>query len=192
MRLLRCLVFVVLTAGLTVGIVDDAVAQEPPKPGPEHEVLMDDVGTWELEVTMSMPGLPSPIVSKGNEVIESACGGLFIESKSTGDFGGLPFEGRSLMGYDAFKKKYTGVWIDNFGTSFYQMEGTYDADTKTMTIELTGPDPVTGKPFTQKQVVQRIDDDTKKSESFMADPSGESKEPIKILTIVAKRVKSSQ
>src|SRR5262249_16419951 len=38
-----------------------------PKPGPEHAVLKQDVGTWDATVEMVEPGKPTPTVSKGTE-----------------------------------------------------------------------------------------------------------------------------
>jgi hypothetical protein len=93
------------------------------------------------------------------------------------------------MGYDTFKKKYTGVWVDNFGTSLYQMEGTYDAGKKTMTVEMTGPDPMSGENMTMKTVTTYLDENTKTFEMFGPDPTGQSKEMVKMMSMRAVRQK---
>ena len=114
---------------------------------------------------------------------------MFVQSAFKGEIVGTPFEGHSIMGYDAFKKKYTGVWVDNFGTSLYQMEGTYDAAKKTMTVIMTGPEPTTGKQLTMRTVTTYVDKDTKTFEMFGPDPTGQSDEMVKMMSLQGVRQK---
>src|SRR5262249_6297977 len=55
-------------------------AQEPPKPGPEHEVLKKLEGTW--EATMKFGGMES----KGTMIYKMDLGGLWLTSNFEGDF----------------------------------------------------------------------------------------------------------
>jgi hypothetical protein len=164
-------------------------AQEPPKPTDQHKVLAQDVGKWKTEVAMFMPGEDQPSKSNGTEENEAICNGLFVQSVFKGEIMGMPFEGHSIMGYDVFKKKYTGIWVDNFGTSLYQMEGNYDAAKKTMTVVMTGPDPTTGKNMTMKSVTTYTDDNTKTFEMFGPDPTGQSDKMVKMMSMHAVRQK---
>ena len=76
---------VVQSAALLVVLVSPRVAiaqaggpQMPPmpKPGPEHEILKMDAGTWDASVEfIAEPGAP-PMKSKGVEVNTVGCGGL--------------------------------------------------------------------------------------------------------------------
>ena len=110
-----------------------------PQPGPEHEMLKKDVGTWDATVEMFMPGAP-PSVSKGTETV-TMLGGFWQLSEFKSEMMGQPFEGRGTTGYDPAKKKYVGTWVDTMTPGYYTVEATYDAATKTMTGTMEGPRP---------------------------------------------------
>jgi len=119
-----------------------ALAQMPPMPtpGPEHEMLRKDVGTWDATVEMFMaPGAP-PEVSKGTETV-TMMGGFWQLTEFKSEMMGQPFEGRGATGYDPVKKKYVGTWVDTMTPGYYTVEGTYSAATKTLTAVMEGPDP---------------------------------------------------
>ena len=137
-----------------------ALPQEPPKPGPEPDILKQMEGTW--DAVMTMPGTPKEApASTGTHVYKMECGGLWLSSKFDGTFLGGKFEGRGIDGYDQTKKKYTGVWVDSMGTTPMIFEGTYDERTKTLTMlaDYPGPD---GKPakFKTKSVFKDKDHHT--------------------------------
>ena len=116
-------------------------AQAPmPQPGPEHEMLKKDVGTWEASIEMFMPGGGPPAVSKGTETL-SMMGGFWQLSEFKADMMGQPFEGRGATSFDPGKKKYVGTWIDTMMPGYYTTEGTYDAASRTMSATMEGPDP---------------------------------------------------
>jgi len=119
-----------------------ALAQMPPmpQPGPEHELLKKDVGTWDATVEMFMaPGAP-PSVSKGTETL-TMMGGFWLLSEFKAEMMGQPFEGRGTTGYDPGRKKYVGTWVDSMTPGYYTVEGTYDAARKMLTEVMEGPDP---------------------------------------------------
>jgi hypothetical protein len=130
-----------------------AGAQEPPKPGPEHELLKKWVGTW--DTTMKVMGGEV----KGVAIYKMELGGLWLASTYEGEFGGMKFQGRGLDSYDAAKKKYVGVFVDSMSTSPLVMEGTYDKAKKTLTMEGEGPG-MDGKPTKYKSVAEWKDDNT--------------------------------
>ena len=153
-----------------------AVAQEAPKPGPEHEVLKKMVGDWTL--TMNFGGMES----KGTVVYKMDLGGLWLSSTLESELFGAKYSGRGMDSYDPTRKKYVGVWIDSMGTSPLLMEGTYDKEKKTLTMTGDGPG-MDGKPTTHKTVSTMPDDDTINFSMY----SGDAKEPA--FTIVYKRKK---
>src|SRR5262249_25132271 len=102
-------------------LVPAVAAQEPPKPGPEHERLKRMEGTW--EATMKMGDQES----KGTMKYKMALGGLWLTSEFEGEFGGMKFQGRGLSTYDATKKKYLEVWADSMSTTPMLMD-TYDKE----------------------------------------------------------------
>ena len=137
------------------------LAQMPPmpQPGPEHEMLKKDVGTWDATVEMFMaPGAP-PSVSKGTEIV-TMVGGFWQVSEFKAEMMGQPFEGRGAMGYDPMKKKYVGTWVDSMTPGYYVSEATYDPATKTMTGLMEGPDP-SGKVTKTKETTEWKADGTR-------------------------------
>lgn len=154
-----------------------AVAQEGPKPGPEHDVLKKHVGTWDL--TMKFGGMES----KGTVVYKMEPGGLWLSSQLESELFGQKFWGKGLDTYDPTKKKYVGIWVDSMSTSPMVLEGTYDAAKKTLTMEGTGPGE-DGKPTKYKSVTVMTDGDTINFTMYIG---GNEKEPA--FTIVYKRKK---
>jgi hypothetical protein len=148
-----------LSASL-LALAAPALAQPPmPQPGPEHEMLKKDVGTWDATVEMFMePGAP-PSSSKGTETV-TMMGGFWQVSEFKAEMMGQPFEGRGAAGYDPAKKKYVGTWIDTMTPAYYTMEATYDAATKTMTSTMEGPDP-SGQVTKTKATTEWKDPDTR-------------------------------
>jgi hypothetical protein len=155
--------------------VSAARAQEPAKPGPEHEGLKKYVGTW--DATMKMMGAES----KCTAVYKMDLGGLWLASTFDGEVFGAKFQGKGMDTYDAAKKKYVALWCDSMSTSPMVMEGTMD-DKKvlTMTGESPGPD---GKPQKTKSVTEWKSDDHFVFHMYM----GDAKEPA--FTIEYKRKK---
>ena len=125
-----------LTALLAISICvpNRATAQGPmPQPGPEHEILKKDVGTWDVEIkTWAGPG--EPTVTKGKET-NRMMGGFWLIANFEGNMMGVDFQGHGVYGYDAEKKTYVGQWFDSFGSPAMAMTGEWDKETRTMTYE---------------------------------------------------------
>lgn len=153
-----------------------ALAQDVPKPGPEHEVLKKMEGTW--DATMKFAGMES----KGTMTYKMELGGLWLVSSFEGEFGGTKFSGKGLDSYDATKKKYVAVWVDSMVTSPMLMEGTYDKATKSLTMVGEGPG-MDGKPTKYRSVTRMPDDNAIDFSMYL----GDSKEPA--FTISYKRKK---
>lgn len=164
-------------AALAVALAAPAArAQQPAKPGPEHEILKKMEGTW--DATMKMMGQES----KATATYKMDLDGLWLTSTFEGSFGGEKFSGRGLDSYDPAKKKFVSVWVDSMTTSPMLMEGTYDKDKKTLTMTGDGPG-MDGKPVKFKSVSEMPDDDTINFSMYM----GDGKEPG--FTITYKRKK---
>jgi hypothetical protein len=155
---LSALVALLIVAGLSL-------AQEFPKPGPEHEKLKEYVGTW--DAVMKMEGQES----KCTATYKSICGGMWIQSDFQGDLGGIKFEGHGLDGYNQHTKKYISVWVDSMSSATMHMEGNYDAEKKlvVMTGESLGPD---GKPQKFKATTENKDKDHFTFRMYMVDAEG--------------------
>jgi hypothetical protein len=166
MRAHRALVCAAL---LSAAVASAQEGPPMPQPGPEHELLKKDVGTWDANVEILMPpGVPP---STGTETNTLGPGGLWILSDFKSTMMGAPFQGHGVMGWDPAKKKYVGTWVDSMTTSVAVTESTYDPATKSTTGWIDGPGP-DGKPTRTKVVTQYKDDDTRVFTMYMPGPDG--------------------
>jgi hypothetical protein len=125
-------------------------AQEPPKPGPEHEYLKKMEGNWDL--TMKFGDMED----KGTVTYKMELGGLG------------KFYGKGLDTYDPATKKFVSYFFNSMGTRPVAMEGTYDKEKKVLTLagEAPGPD---GTPMKYKSTSEMPDDNTIKFTMWMGD-----------------------
>lgn len=135
MKIVTHLTFLTALVLAPFAIAQDAKGkQEPagggmPAPGKEHESLKMAEGKW--NAVLEMVGMPP---AKGVSEMKMVLGGFWLEDRFTCDFGGMPFEGRGMTGYDPIKGKYVGSWTDSMSPSLMVSEGTYDAKTRTLTM----------------------------------------------------------
>jgi Protein of unknown function (DUF1579) len=150
-------------------LVSPAWAQEPPKPGKQHDHFKRLVGTWDAETQSG----------KGTMTYQMGLGGLWLIGDFDGEFGGMKFQGKGLDTYDLATKKYRSVWVDSFSTSPRTMEGNLDKDDKVMTMtgEGRGPD---DKPARFKSITEIKDADTVNFSLFMVDMDGKEQPMVNI------------
>ncbi len=160
-------------AGVAVGA---NFAQEPqegvppmPKPGPEQEVLKQDVGKWSAAVKYWTAADQPPMEIKGIETNQMACSGLWMRTEFDSLDGS--FSGRGLGGWDSSKKKYVSVWVDNGSTYLAVSIGTYDKAKKTLNFNGEQPDPATGKMSKVRSTMEYVDANTRRFTSWTT-PSG--------------------
>ncbi len=136
-------------------------------PGDFHKEMAKWDGDWNEEITMWMaPGAP-PTKYKASCTNKMIMGGRFQSSAHKGDFGGMPFEGLSTVGYDNAKKKFVATWIDNMGTGILYMEGDWDEKSKSLEMKGEQIDPSNGKLLKVREVFKVVDDNTQKMEMYM-------------------------
>jgi hypothetical protein len=141
-------------------------------PGPQHKLLEPFVGSWNVATTMwSVPGAP-PMTSTGTSEVAWVLGGRYIQEKVKGEMMGQPFEGMGCTGYDNFKKRFVGTWMDTMGTMMLTSTGEADSTGKVFTYSSTMDDVVSGKPMTVREVVRVVDHDKHVFEMYGPDPSG--------------------
>ncbi len=158
-----------LTSVALLNLVSSAWAQEPPKPGKQHDHLKRLVGTWDAETESG----------NGTMTYKMGLGGLWLIGDFEGEFGGMKFQGKGLDTYDSATKKYRSIWVDSFSTSPRIMEGTLDKDDKVMTMtgEGRGAD---DKPAKFKSITEIKDADTMSFSLFMVDNDGKEQPMVNI------------
>ncbi len=150
-------------------------------PGPQHELLTRMAGEWTRTVTTQMnPSKPAQ-VSPGTASIVVLLDGRFTQETVEGNFGGMPYHGMGIFGFDNASGHYVSTLIDNMGTGFMNGVGTIDSTGKVIRWDATMNDPATGKPSTMRMVTTVTDDDHHTVEMF-TNPGGD-KAPRKLVTV---------
>jgi Protein of unknown function (DUF1579) len=161
-------------AAAAPAIAASAARQEPPmpKPGPEHEILKMDEGTWDATVElMPGPGAP-PMTSKGVEVNTIGCSGLCLITDFKSEMmPGVAFHGHGVTTWDVVKKKYVGSWTDSMSQGLSISEGTWDPAARRWTGWMEGPD-MTGKVVKVKSVSEHRPDGTRVMTAYGPGPDG--------------------
>ena len=119
---------------------------------------------------MGGPDAP-PETSKGVET-NRMLGGLWLIGEFQGEFGGQPFLGHGVTGYDTAKQKYVGSWVDNATAKIMALEGTYDAKTRTLTFTTEAVSPFTGKVVKERHVHQYQDETHRTLKMYQPGPDG--------------------
>jgi hypothetical protein len=127
-------------------------------PGEEHKSMAKMTGDWNYTNKLWMAPGTDPMVSNGTAKIEMLMGGRYMQMRVNGTVMGMPFEGQAINGYDNSSKKHLSSWIDNMGTGIMNLEGTYDAATKSITYTGSMIDPTTGNNVNVKEII-RMDSD---------------------------------
>lgn len=166
----------VLALLLSLGLTVPAVAQEFPKPGPEHEMLKKLVGDWTFTMKMA------DAESKGTVTYKMELGGMWLTGTMESELFGQKFIGKSLESFNMAKKKYVSIWVDSMSTAPVIMEGDYDAEKKSLTMVGEGPG-MDGMMMKYKSLSVFPDSDTIKFTMYM----GDGKEPA--FTVLYKRKK---
>lgn len=146
--------------------------QKAMTPGEPHKHLARMAGDWTFTSKMWMAPNQPPAESSGTMHAEMILGGRYVQAVWSGNFMGMPFEGRATEGYDNMTKKYVSTWMDNMGTGILYSTGT--CDDKHMKCSTKGDmvDPMTGKNSYMRQEVTWMDDNTFKNEMYGPGPDG--------------------
>lgn len=139
-------------------------------PGEMQKLLASFNGTWKGEMTMWMDPVAPPSQSTFTATYRMILNGLYQETISKGNVGGMAFEGRGIWGYDNAKKKFVSTWIDNMGSGIAYSEGDYDSAAKTITLTGKMTNPLDGKDFPLKEVLKIVDDNTQVIEMYQPAP----------------------
>jgi hypothetical protein len=158
--------------------------------GPEHKILENLVGEWDVKVRFYFPDPKKPSESKGIMTRNMILGGNFLQESFTGEFVGQPFAGLSLIGFDANKERFVTIWCDSMSTSMSQTQGIYDERKKALTSLGELHDPNTKKMMRARDVLRIISKDEQLLEMYRQ-PKG-APEEFKIMEVVYTRKKAKK
>ncbi len=153
------------------------------KPGDNHRILADMVGTWKYKVKFWMAPDAPPSESSGTTVYKSIMGGRYVIGDVTGQME-MPgadgkmkkteFKGMSIDAYDNVKQKFVSTWIDNMGTGVMMLEGSYDPATQSLTYTGTA-EMMPGMTSKVRQVIKVGDKNQRSMEYYEDRGQGETK-----------------
>ena len=144
-------------------------------PGAEHAALNALAGSWKATTKMWNPGIPEPMVSEGTCERNWVMGGRYLVANYKGLFGGMPFEGMEVLGYDNLKKQYVSSWVDNMGTGITLTQGAA-MDAATHSYTLSGPmTDMMGNTSPVREVTTIVDGNTYTMTMYGTDGGQESK-----------------
>ncbi len=173
------------TENKTMAMPDSATMmknwQDYMTPGDMHKMMASWDGTWDEDITMWMePGAPeTKSTSKAeNKMIMN---GLYQESTHTGEMMGMPFTGRSTVGFDNHEKQFVSTWIDNMGSGMMVMKGPWDEASKSMNLKGKMVDPASKGETAVRETFKVIDDNTQEMEMFITMPDGSEFKTMKIV-----------
>lgn len=143
------------------------------QPGAHHEHMAPFVGKWKGAVEMWMGPDAEPMLNESLAEVSSIMDGRFLVWQMTGDFGGMPWNGMAIEGYNNGDERYEGMWIDNFGTLMLAFHGSCSEDGKSRVMKSEFTDAVGGGTIQYNTVYTWIDDDHFSYEAFMDKGEGE-------------------
>lgn len=127
---------------------------EMSKPGPYHERLARRIGKYDTEMTVY--GMGAPMKSTGEAEIRWLIEGRWMLTESKYSMMGQAARGYAIEGYDNFKKKYVGMWVDSLSTALLTMSGTASRDGRTEAMWGLMDEPMTGEVGKHVKYVTRV------------------------------------
>jgi len=167
-----CAALIALTWAAPALAADKAAAAQPSReemmammmkmatPGAEHAALNPLAGSWKTVTKMWNDPSAEPTSGEGTCERSWVMGGRYLVANYKGMFGGMPFEGMEVLGYDNMKKQYVSSWVDNMGTGIMLSQGpAMDPATHSYTLTGTMADPM-GRESTMREVTSIVDGNT--------------------------------
>ena len=121
--------------------------------GPEHELMAQHVGTFDVAIKSWMDPAAPPMESKGVAVRTLHMGGRVMHEEFESDMMGMPITGLSRSGYDNVSGKWWSTWTDSMSTGIMVSEGECDEDFN-CTYVGSYNDPLKGGPVTNRYVAK--------------------------------------
>ena len=156
-------------------------------PGPQHQAMAKDVGKWNGQMKFWMdPTAPAQ---------ETACmrtaymdmDGRYLIEEETSNMMGMPYKGKSTVGFDKFRGEYVFFYYDNMSTAFMTARGKLADDGKSIEYKGTSDDPMTNrKDVPLRMVMREADADHQSMEMYTTSPDGKE---FKCMEIAYTRVK---
>jgi len=154
-------------------------------PGEPHQLLASLAGSWTTKTKEWMDPQKQPVESTGSVDAKMVLGGRFLQQEINGTMHGRPHTGIWTIGYDNLLKRYVSTWIDSMGTQIFMMDGTANADGRTITF--TGQHAEVGGGHMSHRAVWKIVDSD--NQEFIMYGAHHGAEEVKMLEVIYTRKK---
>ncbi len=148
-------------------------------PGPNHKLLQQFVGKWDVEVWYKMGTMEGR--SKAACEIKPVHEGRYFLADYKSEMMGQPFFVQQTFGYDNLRKKFFEFQIESDNTGYVFYTGSASADGKRYEFSTDSFDPMTMKPAKLRIVKQWLDKDKFVIEWYMT-KAGEKEQKVVTLT----------
>ncbi len=140
-------------------------------PGEQHKQLSSLAGLWTTKTKEWTEPDKAPVETTGSAEMKMLLDGRYLQEEVTGQMMGRPFSGIVITGYDNLLKRYVTNWMSTMGTGIFTMEGTPDADGKTITLEGQHAEPGGGM-MTHRAIWKIVDNNTQTFDMYGAHHGG--------------------
>lgn len=173
------------TAELSEALVEYRHASQPTA---EHRWLEPLEGQWALEIGWAAPdGTPRKVV--GTSENRWILGGRFLLCEASVGEEELPIEALSFYGFDTSQKRFFALRLDNLGTDFLELRGTYDRAARSFVLKGKERDEITGLSATYRMRLHVPDRDRHTIELFVDYPG---RGVVKVLDVTYTRRDSAE
>jgi hypothetical protein len=121
--------------------------------GPQHQLMAEHVGTYDVAIKSWMDPAAPPMESKGVAIRTLHMGGRVMHEEFSSDMMGIPFTGLSRSGYDNVSGMWWSTWTDSMSTGIMVAEGECD-ENHSCTFVGSYNDPVRGGSVTNRYVAK--------------------------------------
>jgi len=144
---------------------DDFMARmQAHQPGPQHKLLEQFVGKWDISIKWTLaPGKP-PFEAKATSEQDMIFGGRFLHAKVKFSLPGFP-ENFELIGYDNLKKEYFSTTFMSIETAPMTMLGSLDAAGKVFSWKYEYPS-ISGRTIHGRQTTRFENPDRYTAEAY--------------------------
>lgn len=140
-------------------------------PGDQHKFLAQSAGTWTGTSTMWMAPETPPMTSPSNCTVTSEMDGRYTKHEYRGEIPGMgSFHGMGFCGFDNVSGKFVSTWLDNHSTGIMTGTGELGADGKTLTWTYKYNCPITKGVATMREIQRHPTNDTMTLEMHGTDP----------------------
>jgi hypothetical protein len=146
--------------------------QKMSTPGEAQKKLDAFVGSWNVKSTASTDPSKPPEVTDATSENRWVLGGRYVEQRYEGKLMGQPFSGIGYTGYDNYKKKYVGTWMDSASTQVLFTTGSFDAAGKVLSMSGKQDDFTRGESVTVREKATLVSHDEMLFEMWGPGPDG--------------------